>query len=146
MAKSKKPTRLSETVTPRRLTLELGTPAERAELRRTWKALRHQLEAKTPLGSDIRRIQSDLSDLSWLRELNESAKPKSDKPKRRKSPMVELATVLFKEAFPQDGCPPSHFTNKQVEEKIRPFYKKHGVQSPLKSDTMRRARDLLKRK
>jgi hypothetical protein len=93
---------------------------------------------------EIPRIE--LPDLSWLEKLEESAKAKGRKPKRRnaKSRLVELAKTLFKEAFPQDGQPPRHFTYKQVETKIRPFYKKHGVESALKQDVIARARGLRK--
>jgi hypothetical protein len=135
MATSKK----STTVT-RHTVFELGDQAEQAKLRRTWEELRRQLENKPPLGSGIPRIKSP--DFSSFAKLSLSTKRKGRKRKRRNSTsrMVELALILFKEAFAPNDFPPRHFTYKEVEEAISPFYEKHGVKYDLLPDTIARAR------
>jgi hypothetical protein len=55
-------------------------------------------------------------------------------------PKPKKYDALFKEAFPPDGRPPDHLTDKDVGKSISPFYKKHGVRRPLDRHAIARAR------
>jgi hypothetical protein len=50
-----------------------------------------------------------------------------------------LAKKLFKEAWPADGRPPQHWSDRRVEKRISRFYEKYEVDS-ISDDAIRLAR------